>query len=310
MSPQATAYLREAITALRTQHINRDKIDWDKTSSEAFGMVSKAQTPADTYPAIEFIIKRLGEKHTFLIPAVKEKEVETGKTSTGKATVIDLSESEQLRGGVTILRLPAFMGSQDQGIEYADTLRHQLRAAERASTCGYIVDLRYNGGGNMWPMLNGLGGLFRDGRIGAFDKSDDSHSYWVSRSGRIDNGEPSEKSGFGKPLALRRPDAPVAVLIGRYTLSSGEFTAMAFQGRQRTRFFGSPTGGYISVNSSVKLSDGAVIAMTTGWGSDRTGKQYTKPMEPDLATQGGAPTLNAALAWLKTQGCGSKTSRT
>ena len=78
---------------------------------------------------------------------------------------------------------------------------------------------------------------------------------------------------------------------------------MSFEGRPRTRFFGAPTAGYVTANAPVFLSDGAVIAMTGGWGLDRTGKKYVESIKPDVPTAAGAETLSAAVKWLSKERC-------
>jgi C-terminal processing protease CtpA/Prc len=95
----------------------------------------------------------------------------------------------------------------------------------------------------------------------------------------------------------------VAILIGPSTVSAGEYTAMSFKGRANTRFFGTPSGGYITANHPVPLADGALILMTSGWGVDRTGKKYVDRLEPDEMTGAGGPALDAAVDWLSRQSC-------
>ncbi len=65
-SPEAQAYLSYALDALRARHVNAANVDWTKLQTGASAIASGAQTTADTYPAINFVINQLGEKHTFL----------------------------------------------------------------------------------------------------------------------------------------------------------------------------------------------------------------------------------------------------
>jgi C-terminal processing protease CtpA/Prc len=97
--------------------------------------------------------------------------------------------------------------------------------------------------------------------------------------------------------------APVAVLIDRGTASSGEFTAMSFEGRPRARFFGEPTAGYLTINGHYNLPDGAFLAASIGWSTDRLHRTYRETIAPDETTTRGQATLDAAIAWLKKQPC-------
>jgi carboxyl-terminal processing protease len=106
------------------------------------------------------------------------------------------------------------------------------------------VDLRGNVGGNMWPMLAGIGPLLGEGDdLGEFMNTS-GHSVWVYRSGtaaEVENGKLNAyPSVAGEPYHVAGlPN--VAVLIDRSTGSSGEAIAVAFRGRADTRFFGQHT---------------------------------------------------------------------
>ncbi len=101
-------------------------------------------------------------------------------------------------------------------------------------------------------------------------------------------------------FGLRHEGAPVAVLLGPKTASSGEMTALALIGRPGVRTFGSPTAGYTSANKPYPLSDGATLVVTETGVADRTGRDYTGPMVPD-ETVAEEATEGRAVAWLTSQ---------
>lgn len=304
MSPAAQQYLSAAIDDFKRLHINRTAVNWAIVEAKARELVKNAQSPADTYPAIRLIIKELGEKHTFFQTADQAKASATGVSSGSVgAPPLDLPEGAMLAGGIGLIRLMAFSGSVEQGKAYTAGARHVLDQLDDASACGWIVDLRFNTGGNMWPMLNGVGALLGEGPFGFFDDTSGARQPWVRKGGVIYPDEGALPRPDPDFHMLRSSSAPVAVLIGGFTVSSGEFTAMAFKGRARTRFFGQATGNFITANKPVPLSDGAAIVMTVGWGEDRTGTRYSTAIVPDERVERGQPTLDAALRWLKDQGC-------
>ena len=303
MSPEAKAYLDDAIQAFKDRHINREKVDWAALTARAYAIAGNAQRPADTYKAIQSVVDGMGEKHTFFMKAEQVKAIASGSKAGKTAPPPFVTpDGSLLPGRVGLIRLPAFMGSREQGRAYTAVAKAMLDRFAAQRSCGTIVDLRGNGGGNMWPMLNGVKALLGSAPFGSFyggDRSEET-SVWVEKDGEIQPvpGKLVPTAGADKRLK------PVAVLIGPKTASSGEFTAMAFRGRAQTRFFGAPTAGYVSANELIGLKDGAQIAMTSGWGTDRNGTAYTDRMVPDQATVEGLPTMDAALAWLKKRGCG------
>lgn len=74
------------------------------------------------------------------------------------------SRAVALAGGAAaqLLVVPAFSGDAAMIQAHANGLFGSLAEAG-PPVCGYILDLRGNGGGNMWPMVIGLAPLLSDG---------------------------------------------------------------------------------------------------------------------------------------------------
>jgi C-terminal processing protease CtpA/Prc len=302
MSSQAKSYLDQAISLFRAEHINSSKMDWPALNRDAYAAAANAQTTADTYPAIRFIIKKLGEKHTFFLEPDRAKAAMTGKPS-GNVSAPPFQPPQALRlpNGIGVITLHEFTGSPEQGQLYARTGQTEIGRLKMEGACKFVVDLRPDEGGNMYPMLTAVSGLLGDGVLGTFENAHKQFTPWILVNGRATVGATSDA-----PPATVRPNSeavPVAVLIGPSTASAGEFTAMSFEGRPTTRFFGAPSAGYVTANEPMPLSDGAVIVMTGGWGIDRRGKMYTDAMQPDENTGAGAAAMDAAVRWLSAQPC-------
>jgi len=67
-------------------------------------------------------------------------------------------------------------------IALADSLHTSIRTLGEAGAWDWIVDLCGNGGGNMWPMLAGIGPLLGDSIVGRFGAETGS-TRWYSRLG-------------------------------------------------------------------------------------------------------------------------------
>lgn len=303
----AATELHAAIDILKTHHMNRDKPDWPTVTAKAEAMIAGAKTAMDAYPAVNFVIKALGEKHTFLMTASYVSAMKSGQTSdAGTAASLAANtqtpEGLQLAGRIGYLRLPAHLGPPASDKAYIDALRSQLARFNAAGVCRFIVDLRGNEGGNMWPMLNGLSSLLGTPPYGSFVTTEGARTQWDMRPLWMNLSDVGVQPVAAK-LGAKQARAPVAVLLGAMTSSSGEFTAMAFEGRSRTKFFGQPTAGYLTSNASHDLPDGARLAVSESWAADRTGRDYRETIAPDVATAGGQPTVDAALKWLMAQRC-------
>jgi len=303
-SAAAQAYLDNAIAILRQNHINSDKADWAQLIAQAHAEIAGAQKPDDTYPAIRHLVAELGEKHSFFKPPPTQAEVDAAKKAgpTGVTPGTEMPIGTLLDGRVGVVRLPGLdtigPGGPARGQAYSAALRTALQTFDKAALCGWIVDLRDDTGGNMWPMLAGLDPLLGPAPFGFFVAKGDVRVPWTRTLGGI---VPSPMQVAAPPaFALNQAAAPVAILIGPKTASSGEMTALALIGRPKTRTFGSDSGGFLSANVPIPLSDGAHLVVTESLVADRMGKVYSGTIQPDTAA-GAEGAEEAAKGWIEGQ---------
>ena len=299
VAPAAQAELDTAIGHVRKNAWMRNNIDWTVMAEDLRFLTAGAEKPSDVYLAIRYLLAALKDRHSFLLPPAASKAFQTGGAENPPITVRSLGDR------IGYVDVPAYAGAEAVAARAFATRTHEsLAAIVGDAGCGWIVDLRNNGGGNMWPMLAGLKPFLGDEPLGTF----------ISREGA----SPPWKAGQGvnveAPASLRALEqAWVAVLTGPLTASSGEAVTISFKGRPRTRSFGHPTTGLSSGNASFPLPDGAMIFLTTVIEADRTGKQYGEKVDPDEIAAGAAvtgsargqandDTMAAATAWLK-QSC-------
>ncbi|WP_329324602.1 S41 family peptidase [Streptomyces luteogriseus] len=283
--------------------LRRDDVDWAQIRRTAFTDAGSARRPADTYPAIEAAVSSLGDGHsTFYNP----KEV---KERFGDKQVREPVEGRALPGRVGYLSLPGVTGSEKIYQQVVREGRDAVAKANRPNACGWVIDLRRNRGGNMWPMLAVVGPILGDGDVGSFVDADGKKTVWSIEKGspRLDG----KSTGWGASPPVGGGSAPVAVLTSRSTASSGEAVAVAFRGRPDTRSFGEDTTGVPTGNAQHRLSDGAILNLTEVMDADRTGRAYDSPIPPDEVVvdalgrgRSGKTVLGAATEWLSEQsGC-------
>ncbi len=280
-------YLENALSLLRKRALDRDGVDWPVVLAHARELARDATAPADTYPAIRYVIEMLGNAHTFLL--------EPGVGQTHSERTVELPESQSLDDGVALLTIPAFLGDRADARRYVNAGIAAVRPKESARR--WIVDLRTNTGGNMWPMITVLAPLLGEGTLGYFVAAGGKRTEWGLRKGKALLGR---KSMSVKPnhTRLTHAEPPVAVLTSPSTASSGEATLIAFRGLDRARTFGRPTAGLATGNETFTLPDGARLLVTSVREADRTGRLYgNTPIEPDFPADDGE-VLEAAQAWL------------
>lgn len=209
----------------------------------------------------------------------------------------------QMRDRVACLEVPAFVQNRHVSREaFAGRLQSLSATLDAAQPTGWVVDLRRNGGGDMWAMLAGLGPMLGEGPFGFFISS--RALAWTYRAGAAFNDGRSMCRADTVPVVIRHAPSKMAVLIGPGTASAGEAVSIAFKGRPDTRSFGRSTAGQATANSAHTMTDGAVLAITAAVMADRSGAIHDRVVEPDIAVSsveaGSArdATLDHALAWL------------
>jgi carboxyl-terminal processing protease len=261
LSPKA--YLEAALSEFETKHINRAKTDWPKLKAEARKRAAKAASPADTYPAIEYVIAALGEKHTLFYPARPPKHKAAPTTSPAPAPApfrMPEPKGELIGGRVGYIGIPQFGAPADHPDFdlFVAMSRRILLNHDWEGVCGWIVDVRGNGGGNIWAMGDGLvpllAPLVGKGPYMSFD-IDGKVSPVVLKQGRLVGEGTPERLIFETRMA-KNATAPIAVMIDKDTASSGEGVANLFEGLPNVRHFGETTADYVTVNNPSRLADG------------------------------------------------------
>jgi len=331
MSRDAAAYLEAALDVMQKHFLHRDKIDWLKLRRETLLQAAGAQVPVDTYPAIRFALAKLGDHHSYLqlTPDLTRQETSRKPKLADPSTMPPpparkptfpypspfrtrrVPEGAMVVGAPHPLAqvvVPLFSSSDQKEIDaFATAIQRVIAELAAQKPCGWIVDLRGNGGGNVWAMRAGVGPLLGEGEDGATLQDDGTRQTWFYKDGK------AGVSGDSKdPYYARTTDAPVklsvappvAVLIDRDTGSSGEGIAIAFRQRPDTRFFGELTYGAATSTFPYPLSDGAQIYLVTGVMLDRKGEEYVTGISPDVEILSEAtistndPVIRAATEWL------------
>lgn len=336
-SAAAATYLNHVLDLMQQNALHSKEIDWPAVRRETLKQADGAQTTVDTYPAIYYALTQLKEHHSFFRPPDNLSDADKKRTQVAFEGILESyrrqfpkppdspfrSRSEpaghMLHAGslaIALVVVPTCGAKhsnwQDNLADfqaYADSLHRVASDLESSHPVGWIIDLRGNGGGNMWPMLAGIGFVLGEGRLGSFVGPDGSSTDWSYRQGKAE----AEAHGVASvnmevkqpPLAL--PSLPlVAVLIDSGTISSGEAIAISFEGRPRERSFGAHTFGLSTSNAMFPLSDGASLFLNTAFETDRLNRRYDDGIEPDVSFP--EPTtippeatdvvLQAAEAWL------------
>jgi C-terminal processing protease CtpA/Prc len=299
MSPEAATVLNTAIKEVKDKALKAPSIDWATVEPTVRAFASGASQTSETYPAIRYLLSALGDRHSSLMPPAQTTAFVAGAVQNPPPAV------KALLDRVGYISVPGYSGAELQSMQvYARRTHELLVATAPAVECGWVVDLRQNTGGNMWPMLGGLKPFLGDAGLGAFESRSGKGAPWIAGQG-IFIDPPATLAALEKSW--------VAVLTGPRTASSGEAVTISFRGRPRTRSFGQNTAGLSTANSTLRLPDGSMLLLTTAIEVDRNGNRYSDVVTPDevipaeSAGAGEDPVLKAATSWLRaSSGCVAK----
>jgi len=338
ISPAARTYLEQALDLMQQHALNKSSIDWLHLRAETLARAGHAKAPADTYAAIAFALTQLEETHSFLqlpdsLPATQRETITAEINKVRGPSKQDVSRSpfapqKEMQGHIdrrdgrvfAHVAVPMCVGkyaewekNAGEFQEFAEKLHAIVVDLQAQKPDGWLIDLRGNGGGNMWPMLAGIGAVLGEGDLGTFLSADGEHFPWFYKAGKAgtrDSKGEVEIAAHVERAPFGLPDLPwVAVLLDRSTASSGEAVAISFTGRPRERSFGEHTAGFSTSNERYPLSDGAALFLCVGIEADRTGHRYPDGIDPDVKlpapdsrpAEEKDPVLQAAENWLAAQ---------
>lgn len=168
------AYLDSAIDFIETHSLWRDAIDWPEVRAEAhsyldelveLGLEPDTLELETTYPAIQYVVDQLyaagADGHNVFLTSAPPP-VDRPYTSPGAAKLPD---------GVGYVSVPGLRGNE-QAVPFALEIRDRIESQRNQTTCGWIVDLRGDTGGNMYPMVVGLAPLLQPGELIRFRDAD------------------------------------------------------------------------------------------------------------------------------------------
>jgi carboxyl-terminal processing protease len=294
LSTEAESFLIEILDIMEANSINRYSIDWTDFRAQVFAVAAGARSIKDTYPAVEKALELLGDNHSSYRPhdggiLFKGQLVCKGENNA-LATIPE---------NIGYVKVNSFSGSSTEAsaLSFAQGIQQQMRNQDDESIIGWIVDLRNNGGGNMWPMIAGIGPILGDGTAGYFIDPDGNETSWGYEGGSSLAGG-NVVTTVDNPYKLIKENPKVAVLLNNGIASSGEVVAISFIDRENTRSFGVATCGLSTSNSTYQISDDSLLILTTAYLADRNKKKYGVPLEPDDVSTSEA-SINRAIAWLQ-----------
>jgi len=269
--------------------------DWQPVDAAFKKQISQARTVKDTINCLVKVLEQLNDVHSYFIYRGEyfgHYKPQDSATYARLRPVLRRSQTEKeqfsttmLPGSIVYVRVPSInVFAADEVNRFAQSLHDSVVQYSSQKPKGFIVDLRLNSGGNMYPMLAGLGRLLGNTVLGyEADMDGNEVRKWEIQKGNFVTGGYTATAirQTGKPVFEK---LPVAVLTGPVTGSSGSMTAIAFKQRPHTVFIGEPTAdGYTTSNGYFTYSNTLIFLFATNFVADRNKNMYKHSVPVDIS---------------------------
>jgi carboxyl-terminal processing protease len=300
-------YLDEALRVIQRKALYSASVDWEAVHAEASETAARSRSYAGTHRLLYRVLREAGGKHSHMalsyrLPGDAERAAAAGAgTTPAEGSGSPLLPQGRLVEGAAYLSLPRLSRTSGGPLlarRYVTAGSRLVGGLAAPRPRGWIVDLRENTGGNMWPMIAAVAGLLDRGVLGHFLLPDGQSRAWWLRRRYISLGDKPMARVHGRPH--RRDQAPLAVLISARTASAGEAALVALQTQSPTRTFGTATAGMTTGNITHMLPDGTRLMISTCHYADAAGQLISGSIQPDEPASPGNDdnALAQALAWI------------
>jgi len=278
-------FYKALFKSLKADYLHRKSIDWKSLEDETYRNIQSYNNFKTSLNEIRNLFDKIKATHCIVYNGddkytVTRKVISKDLYSSQWKSKYDSKprfEVKVIDGKYGYILMPG-MSFSDNSAEHMSQIAQpmydeivKIKAGNNIK--GWIIDLRFNTGGNSAPMLLALYDFL--GNTDIWGELDENKK--LVRKYKLTNGGYIQKS---QTIASIKPNGKlldkerVALITGIFTGSSGEVTALAFKGRQNTIFIGENTAGYTTGNVTWPLPFNSLIALTTGYYSDRDGNYY------------------------------------
>lgn len=269
-------YISEVVNIIKEHALNKDSLNYKQDVQKALKLSNFNEKKE--YLSVRYLLRKLRDRHSAFI----EKEEKSNSTNN----VVDrsLPSGKIVQDSFAYIHLPTLSVTVDSFYhDYADTLYKTITDLNKYVPKFWILDLRGNKGGVVWPMIAGLGPLLEDGIQGYFVYRNSKRRPWIYKNGKAYSSKDSKfeikDKNFNK---IDRSNSRVLMLTDGTTASAAEMIAVMLRGYKNTLIVGKKSRGLTSGNSTFTLSDGSILRLTTSRYMDKNGKVYTGKIIPDI----------------------------
>ena len=290
-SIRSQIYYTEMLDTIEKYSLVSDSIKWPLFRKE-IEFLASGHSKDTSFIVLNRILNELrlhGDFHSYWRSRKREREKSMMSDS------FNYPKLNLLEGQFGHLVIPSFNKGNDldQYLFLDSTIRQIAKADRENELKGWLVDLRNNTGGSMYPMIACILPLIEE----------DSLGYFLDKKGKTSWNSIFKKSKMAiqrvPKYKCKNLNLKIALLIDHKTASAAEMTAISLLGKSNVKLLGQKSKGLVTANRKFKLSNGSALILATSWCVDRNGKVYNDKLVPDIIEKDDKVLLETAINWLK-----------
>jgi C-terminal processing protease CtpA/Prc len=312
-----TLLVLDSIIKIAKKHsVYTKNANWDRLKKEMNDIELKADSSTSIIAPVKYMLKKLGDTHGYLmINNVRHAQIGVSHNNEiRKANPIIAQKlyqrmsrkkisSKLLNNNIAYIEIPMVINNN---LAVMNKIRKAICSLKLTKPKGWIIDLRTNMGGNLYPMAAGIGELIPNLPFGGGTKDGINYNLkWEIKNGNfyMDNIPMTET-----PLDCETVSSPekIAVLTSRYTASSGEAIASGLKSHQKIKLFGEQTIGASTTINWYPINKKITFCPTIDYYMSEDKTVHKDGIIPDVLIQEKLPlknltqgaTINAAIDWL------------
>ncbi len=322
--------LDSIIITAKIHSIYRNDVNWPKLEERVYAKFNDSDSINSVINPIQYLLGELGDYHGFLVINGKQYWTNTKKTRSVNYDYNSIKHKEKqdrivsmlienkevktkvILDSIAYVEIPFFLNNQ--GIDsinnnYVMKLRKAICDLSKINPKGYIIDLRRNLGGTVYPMISGIGELLQNLELGG--TTIDNKNYeekWELKNGNFFFGENSLSNIPEIECQISTENTPIVILIGRYTASSGEVVASALKGQKNIKLIGEQTAGYTTTNSWFSIYNNVSLNPSVSFYMSKDKTVHKDGVFPDIEVNESlnvdnmfsGKVMNKAIEWIST----------
>lgn len=294
-SESVKSYLNEVLNIMEQRSVNRGSINWVSLREETLSRADKLnlQSISNGDEVLFYILSSLNENSSHII--TPDNRWLFGSSVGCPPNSIASVSAPANAGYVRVNPIAEIDPNSSSSISYARSLQNLIKNQDAPEIKGWLLDLRSTGG-NMWPMLTGVGPILGGGVAGYSIEPDNSANSWSYNNG-VSLYNNTSKTSLTEFYSLINQNPKVAVLMDGGTAGAAEAIAISFIGRPNTRIFGTSSCGLTNYIETFKLSDGSYLELAVGRLANRSKNIILSKVLPD-EVRSGDDAINEAFKWI------------